>query len=307
MRFGSVCSGIEAASVSWSSLGWKAQFLSEVAPFPSAVLAHHYPTVPNLGDMRNYLEWNDYAIDVLVGGPPCQSYSRAGEGLGLDDPRGDLALTFVAMARRFRPRWIVFENVAGLLSSNDGFDFGTIIGSMGECGYGYAWRVLDAQYFGVPQRRRRVFIVGHYGNWRPSAAVLFERESMRGDCPPIESESGLGPGFAPGSLNGRWWNGDRVSQTLDAVLAKRQTMPEKNRFAALVDEGRLRFVTPLESERLQGFPDEYTAITYKGRPAPDTRRLEAIGNSMPVPVMRWIGERISLVDAIMKKESAEYA
>jgi DNA (cytosine-5)-methyltransferase 1 len=182
--FGSVCSGIEAASVAWNPLGWEASFFSEIEKFPSAVLAHHYPNVPNLGDMTKFKEWPDYAIDVLVGGTPCQSFSIAGLRKGLDDPRGNLMLIYLAIAARYRPRFLVWENVPGVLSINGGKDFGTFLGGLGELGYGFAYRILDAQYAGVPQRRRRVFVVGHLGDWRRAAAVLFERHSLSGDTAP---------------------------------------------------------------------------------------------------------------------------
>mgnify|MGYP001216472128 CR=1 FL=1 len=184
MRYGSVCSGIEAASVAWEPLGWSPQFFSEIEPFPSAVLAHHWPDVPNLGDMTKFKEWPDAAIDVLVGGTPCQSFSVAGLRRGLDDPRGNLALTFLAIADQYCPRWVVWENVPGVLSSNGGRDFGAFLGGLVKLGYGFSYRVLDAQYFGVAQRRRRVFVVGHLGDWRRAAAVLFERESLSGHPPP---------------------------------------------------------------------------------------------------------------------------
>lgn len=184
MIYGSVCSGIEAASVAWSPLGWQTAFVSEIEPFPCAVLAHHYPTVPNLGDMTKFKEWPDAAIDLLVGGTPCQSFSVAGLRKGLADPRGNLMLTYLAIAERYAPRWLVWENVPGVLSSNGGRDFGTFLGGLAELGYGFAYRVLDAQFFGVAQRRRRVFVVGHLGDWRRAAAVLFERESLLGHPPP---------------------------------------------------------------------------------------------------------------------------
>jgi DNA (cytosine-5)-methyltransferase 1 len=177
----SVCSGVEAATVAWHSLGWQPQWFSEIEKFPSAVLKHHYPAVPNHGDMTKFKEWNDdRPIDVLVGGTPCQSFSVAGLRKGLDDPRGNLMLTYLAIAERYAPRWIVWENVPGVLSSNRGRDFGTFLGALGQLGYGFAYRVLDAQYFGVAQRRKRVFVVGHLGDWRRAAAVLFERESLSG-------------------------------------------------------------------------------------------------------------------------------
>ena len=184
MIYGSVCSGIEAATVAWHSLGWKPAFFSEIEKFPREVLSHHYPEVPLHGDFTTIGE-NDYgSIDLLVGGTPCQSFSIAGLRKGLDDDRGNLALEFLKLAQRKRPTWLVWENVPGVLSSNGGRDFGSFLGGLVECGYGFAYRVLDAQHFGVPQRRRRVFVVGYLGDWRPAAAVLFERESMSGNPAP---------------------------------------------------------------------------------------------------------------------------
>ena len=180
MRYLSVCSGIEAASVAWEPLGWEAAAYSEISDFPSAVLAHRFPNVPNLGDMTKYREWDlNGPIDLLVGGTPCQSFSVAGLRKGLDDPRGNLALVFLGLADRFRPRWILWENVAGALSSGGGRDFGSLVGGLGELGYGWSYRILDAQHFGVPQRRRRVFLVGHLGDWRRAAAVLSEPGSLQ--------------------------------------------------------------------------------------------------------------------------------
>jgi len=184
MRYASVCSGIEAATVAWHSLGWTPVFFSEIEPFPCAVLAHHYPDVPNYGDMTKFKEWPDATIDVLVGGTPCQSFSVAGLRKGLEDPRGNLMLTYLAIAERYRPQWIVWENVPGVLSSNGGRDFGAFLGALGQLGYGWAYRVLDAQWFGVAQRRRRVFVVANARGWQRAAAVLFESESVRRDSPP---------------------------------------------------------------------------------------------------------------------------
>ncbi|HEY8355174.1 MAG TPA: DNA cytosine methyltransferase, partial [Methylophilaceae bacterium] len=185
MRYLSVCSGIEAATCAWHPLGWTPVGFSEIEKFPAAVLAYHYPKVPNLGDMTRYQEWpDDLAPDLLVGGTPCQSFSVAGLRKGLDDPRGNLMLTFGAIAAKYRPEWLVWENVPGVLSSNGGRDFGTFLGMLAELGYGFAYRVLDAQYFGVAQRRRRVFVVGHLGDWRRASAVLFERHSLSGHPAP---------------------------------------------------------------------------------------------------------------------------
>jgi len=204
MRYLSVCSGIEAATCAWHPLGWEPVAFAEIEKFPSAVLAHHYPNVPNLGDMTKYKEWNLGPIDLLVGGTPCQSFSIAGLRKGLDDPRGNLMLTFGAIAAKYRPKWMVWENVPGVLSSNGGLDFASFLGLITgqevtppqdgwknsgivagyKNAYGIAYRVLDAQYAGVPQRRRRVFVVGYLGDWRRAAAVLFERHSMSGNPAP---------------------------------------------------------------------------------------------------------------------------
>jgi DNA (cytosine-5)-methyltransferase 1 len=201
MIYGSVCSGIEAATVAWHPLGWKPAFFAEIEKHPCSVLKHHYPDVPNLGDMTKFKEWPDYAIDLLIGGTPCQSFSVAGLRKGLADPRGNLALTFLAVADRYRPEWIVWENVPGVLSSEGGRDFGSFLGGLAELGYGFAYRVLDAQFirveshpFAVPQRRRRVIVVAHLGDWRRAAAVLFERESLSGHPPPRRE---AGKGIAP--------------------------------------------------------------------------------------------------------------
>jgi len=184
VRYLSVCSGIEAASVAWEPLGWAPVAFAEIEKFPSKVLAHHYPGVANLGDMTKFREWDIErgAVDVLVGGTPCQSFSVAGLRKGLDDPRGNLALTFISMVDHYRPEWVIWENVPGVLSSSGGRDFGSFLGALGQLGYGFSYRVLDAQYFGVPQRRRRVFVVAHSsGDSRRAAEVLFEPESLRGD------------------------------------------------------------------------------------------------------------------------------
>jgi DNA (cytosine-5)-methyltransferase 1 len=193
VRYLSVCSGIEAASVAWHALGWTPVGFSEIEPFPSAVLAHRFPNVPNFGDMTKYKEWplEPGSIDLLVGGTPCQSFSVAGLRKGLSDPRGGLMLTYLEIAQRLRPRWVVWENVPGVLSSGGGRDFGSFLGALGELGYGWAYRVLDAQWVrthghprAVPQRRRRVFVVGRLiergaGDWNAAAEVLLESQSVR--------------------------------------------------------------------------------------------------------------------------------
>ncbi|MDV7340993.1 DNA (cytosine-5-)-methyltransferase [Terasakiella sp. A23] len=198
MIYGSVCSGIEAATVAWQPLGWKAAFFSEIAKHPRAVLTKHYPHVPLHGDFTTIEEEEYGPIDLLVGGTPCQSFSLSGLRGGLDDDRGNLALEFLRLAQRKRPRWLLWENVPGVLSSYSGTpddeavkeweetsDLACFTQALQELGYGFFGRILDAQYFGIPQRRRRLFIVGYLGDWRPAVAVLLERQSMQGLTPPI--------------------------------------------------------------------------------------------------------------------------
>lgn len=425
MIYGSVCSGIEAATVAWHPLGWKPAFFSEIEAFPRSVLAHHYPETPLHGDFTT-IGANEYGpIDLLVGGTPCQSFSIAGLRGGLDDDRGNLALEFIRLAQRTRPRWLVWENVPGVLSSNKGRDFGTFLAALGEIGYGFAYRVLDAQFFGVPQRRRRVFVVGYLGDWRPAAAVLFERHSLSGHPAPrrekgqevagtLESRAsggGGGPGAgtdgaAAGYLQPVDWpaevaptlnaafgsklgledqhirggadclsvarcltargaggmNMDAETSTLipmhgggfdvtafahqqggsidlhmsdDCALALQRSQTQavtypinmqiatrhnalgegtglgigsesdpaftllRDHHHAVGTHSAVRRLTPRECERLQGFPDDYTLVPHRNKPAADGQRYKALGNSMAVPVMRWIGKRIAMVDALI--------
>jgi DNA (cytosine-5)-methyltransferase 1 len=402
MRYLSVCSGIEAATAAWHPLGWTPVAFSEIEKFPSAVLAHHYPDVPNWGDMTRFKEWPDAAIDVLVGGTPCQSFSVAGLRKGLADPRGNLALTFLALAERYRPRWVVWENVPGVLSSDGGRDFGAFLGGLVELGYGFAYRVLDAQYFGVAQRRRRVFVVGCLGDWRSAAAVLLEPSSLRGDSAPSREKGervaaivrtpapagGEWPHDIAGTLDSHYGDkmgledqhiyNQRASRFVPSVCAFHPTQDpisstdgtthalgcgssggqasaavafdttqitsKANRsnpkpgdpchplaagahapaiafgvdcennahridhatgplekgsptgggrpLPAIMQGMQVRRLTPRECERLQGFPDDYTLIPVGNRMAADGPRYKALGNSMAVPVMAWIGQRI---------------
>ncbi len=477
MRFLSVCSGIEAVSVATEHLGWKAIGFSEIETFPCSVLAHHYPNVRNYGDMTRFEEWdiNETDFDLLAGGTPCQSFSIAGLRGGLADDRGNLALTYCRILQKFRPKWFLWENVPGVLSSNGGRDFGSILGAMVELGYGISYRVLDAQYFGVPQRRRRVFVVGCLGDWRSAAAVLFEPGCVSGDssksgkkrkniaaltatgvgtCDADDNQGQAGhliptTQFGPiaGTLTRRhdsspcadrgqnivstfdWQKGNDLnnsrpstmnisenrSQTLGStrvpavfvatpfaqnqlgevrvgevfntintnsnasgrntpmvhiatstrntshclnaggmgrqdyetetmvvafnsktdagdfgetsptlramnhsgshanaggqvavaftqnqrnevreldVIGALQAQPGMKQQAYLSQSLGVRRLTPRECERLQGFPDDYTLVTHRNKPACDGPRYKAIGNSMAVPVIRWICKRI---------------
>ena len=485
MRYGTVCSGIEAPSVAWHPLQWQPVFFSEIEKFPSAVLAHHYPEVPNHGDMLRFKEWKNEPVDLICGGTPCQSFSVAGLRKGLADPRGNLTLTYLAILERERPTWMVWENVPGVLSDKTGA-FGSFLGGLGQLGYGFAYRVLDAQYFGVPQRRRRVFVVGCLGNWRAAAAVLFERHSLQGNTAPsretrqrtsptvtsgppfsrtggehveadalintfecggtgrysssssspilnsgadlghgcealvmssgqtnaeitverrttlncdheapivafkpshftrgkdgapsdvafplsadadadkgdqdtvvmvptltsngdahsgFRDEHGLGPVHAhPIAFESRFVrNGRGAPSDIVPPLKAQSGQSGKGDAAPLVafepryytrdnkTGGRpsntvslnrdtkagdsqphvatnmqVRRLTPRECERLQGFPDDYTLIQVRGKPAADGPRYKALGNSMAVPVVRWIGERIEMVDSLLKQQS----
>ena len=454
LRYASVCDGIGAVHVAWHPLGWHCQWTAEIDAFPASVVEQRWG-FPNRGDMTRFMEWDDgSSIDLLVGGTPCQSFSVAGLRKGLRDPRGGLMLTFLEIAQRYRPRWVVWENVPGVLSSNGGRDFGSFLGALGELGYGWAYRVLDAQWFGVAQRRRRVFVVGCLGDERRAAQVLFESESVRRDNPPsrakgqgttydvapcigasgrgferagetrgqdpvvaqpyrvancltrrmhkginttcdegqtpvvafhptqdpISSQDGLVHALGTGSSGGcataavaftkakraqsttddeSWVTGEvaptfncfdqgdtrattvvafkpshytrgkdgapsEVAAPLsadadkgdqDTVVAFAQNQLGEVRTNAQVmgtvntnqnASGRntpmvqqamaVRRLTPRECERLQGFPDDYTAIEYRKKPAADGPRYKALGNSMAVPVMRWIGERIRMVE-----------
>jgi len=374
MKYLSVCSGIEAATVAWHGMGWKPVAFSEIEKFPSQVLHHHYPNVPNLGDMTKFKEWDIGTIDILVGGTPCQSFSVAGLRQGLEDPRGNLMLTYLGILDKFRSKWCVWENVPGVLSSNNGRDFGTFLTALGELGYGFAYRVLDAQYFGVPQRRRRVFVVGCLGDWRSAAKVLFEPESLCRDiktsrkereettanvgkstvyenhpadsrvtemgeiCSSVTARRGTGGGNVPFALaentigrqpmNGG--NGDGFTEggpmyTLNATGVHgvaltvwdttNITSPQngsnpksgdvchtlaKGQHPPLLTGMSVRRLTQVECERLQGFPDGYTDIKPNGKATPDGSRYKALGNSMAVPVMAWIGKRINDVNKEIK-------
>lgn len=351
MIYGSICSGIEAASVAWEPLGWKPAFFSEIDPFCSNLLSHRFPEVTNHGDFTKliplYQAGEGPHLDLLVGGTPCQSFSIAGLRGGLSDARGSLALSFVQLVAAARPRWVCWENVPGSLSSDGGRAFASLVGGLQELGYGLAWRVLDAQYVrvdgfprAVPQRRRRVFLVGHSsGDVRRPAAVLFEPESVRGDHPPrrrtredAARAAGGGPEagipdvcgtLSDGAHHGGGLNGQdafsgriipvqpipydllQVTHPLNAqsrspgdpchCLAK-----DNASSAAVVHQNpwQVRRLTPLECERLMGFPDGWTDIPRKHKRPVDGHRYKALGNSIAINQIRWIGQRISKVDAI---------
>lgn len=465
-RYVSIFSGVEAATLAWEPLGWEPVAFSEIEPFPCAVLAERWPDVPNLGDITK-IDWKDKidgAIDLVVGGSPCQSFSVAGKREGLKGASG-LMFEYIRCVQELRPRWFLWENVPGALTSEGGGAFGQLLSEMDELGYSLAWRVLDAQFFGVAQRRRRLFLVGHLGAESP-AEVLFEPDCLsgnpqssrekrkelasragrsaacagfkysaaprantigyaeeqantltadwhapavfplpntalsqygteiagcltaRGDSSPCadrgqnivcmtgtqahchisdeiagcltahmgkddapvvvggpnlqtyvcetahSGSNGLGVGeadifptldtssgpavwarenanlppfgFAQNTRDKKLGRGTGLGVGADGdpaftLLANHPHMvaSEIGDKPAGVNPMLVRRLTPLECERLQGFPDEHTLIAWKGKPAeecPDGPRYKAIGNSMAVPVMRWIGRRIAAVD-----------
>ena len=380
MRYLSICSGIEAASVAWEPLGWEPVAFSEIEQFPRAVLKHRFPDIPLHGDFTT-IKGDEYGpIGLLCGGTPCQSFSIAGLRKGMDDDRGNLALEFLRLAKRAGAKWLVWENVPGVLSSNGGRDFGSILGGLGQLGYGFAYRVLNAQHFGVPQRRRRVFLVGYLGDWRPAVAVLFERHSLQGHPAPRRearasvaalTANGVGTcgaddnqgqaghliastGNVAHCLNaGGMERQDYETETLIAFSAKdygadamadcsptlragahsgshqsggvmpavaftTEQTPKYSEDGALtltkqsptgggqpqcvMAASAVRRLTPRECERLQGFPDDWTLVPYRGKPAeqcPDGPRYKALGNSWAVPCARWIGERMQMVEGMI--------
>ena len=313
MKFLSLCSGIEAASVAWNPLGWEPIGFSEIEKFPNAVLNYRYPSVPNFGDMTKFKEWkNDLAFDLLVGGTPCQSFSVAGLRKGLDDARGNLALTYCSIAEKYKPRWLVWENVPGVLSADKGTAFASFVTALGEIGYHLAYRVLDAQYFGLPHRRKRIFVVGYLGDWRPATAVLFEPNCGSGntktsrkkrESSSTDSQKSFGN---DGKKNVVTYDFYQITAPINRQNRQDgdpcHTLARDNAAYAHIlqsdnDSMSVRKLTPTECERLQGFPDNYTKIPYGNKDAencPDLPRYKAIGNSMAVPVMSWIGKRIAL-------------
>jgi len=368
MNYLSICSGIESCSVAWHPLGWKPIGFSEIEEFRSAVLQYHYPEVKNYGDFTKITkETIGTKPDVLVGGTPCATFSIAGLRKGFAEDRGNLALEFIRLIDRVRPTWIVWENVPGILSSNEGKDLGTFLGALAELRYGFAYRVLDTQYVrtsrfprAIPQRRRRIFVVGHIRDWRCPAKVLFDQEPMqenpypsrtkkqrvakestnrirrRGDYieDDVSSTICARDYKSPTDLvvvrdnhtksNGKPWSEEDVSFTLTAgdiptVTVLETSTPDKTArvykdevsptLTAMTGGNRqpivfgnrvkkIRRLTPIECERLQGFPDNYTQVPYRGKPkeqAPVSKRYEACGRAMSINVMEWLGTRIQKV------------
>ena len=337
MRYGSVCSGIEAATVAWRHLGWECAFVSEIDAFASAVLKERLPAVPNLGDFTKIEKGcYDGEIDLLVGGTPCQSYSYAGLRGGIADARGGLAVEFAGLAFRTDVRWLVWENVTGVLTSGGGRDFAAFLSALAgwdvpvpangwknsgvvTCapgGFGLSWRVLDARYTrvqqfprGVPQRRRRVILVGCRGDWESAAEVLLGDELCGGFDPP-RREARLRPAPDDGAgleeraseecfpidmMNIEGRTSCLRTKCYDEAGAAMYTL-RSSHVGAVCTPHDLRRLMPVESERLMGFPEGWTDVPWKGGRAPGGYRHRALGNSMCVNVMAWVGERIDTVE-----------
>lgn len=388
MKYLSICSGIEAASVAFAPLGWEALAFSEIEPFPRAVLQHHFPDVPLHSDFTS-LKSEPWIVDadLLCGGTPCQAFSIAGERKSLADDRGNLSLQFIHLAdaiddlRRDAgrgPAWVLWENVPGVLNTPDNA-FGHFLG--GLCGHGAAidatsggawpragvangprrcaaWRVLDAQYFGLAQRRQRVFVLalGGAGRWTCADALLPVTKSSERRPKPRRKEGEDTPGHAPGGIGGVVKGIDCESNgvcdgkpmgtltnahkggsgRVPIIMATGQANAEvvsdgspslncnheqpivvypmqqitsttcrsnpklgdpsptitTGESMLMVSPNAVRRLTPVECERLQGFPDNWTLVPFRGKPAKDGPRYKAIGNSWAVPVARWIGRQM---------------
>ena len=405
MRYLSLFSGIEAATQAWQPLGWECVGVSEIEPFPCAVLAHHYPDVPNLGDVTKITEQQikDLGqIDLVVFGSPCQNLSVAGNRKGFDGEQSSLfydSIRIIQYARKHcGARFALWENVPGAFSSNKGADFAAVVEQMaglsdvdvptngwgkegaavGENGL-LEWSVLDAQWFGLAQRRKRVFAIVDFGDWASRPPILLERESLRGDPAPSRETRESVAADVGASATKRGFDKQRIGQYADNNVASTcaardykdatdlvvepvaypintmtcQGRPSDNgrmglglgdngdpcptitsahshavAFAlnndttpkfceelsmtlkiggqggsnAIVSTGSVvRRLTPKEAERLQGFPDNFTQIPYRNKSAddcPNGVRYKALGNSMAVNVMVWIGQKIQQAVAI---------
>lgn len=283
--------------MSWCALGWECRWVAEVDPFCSELIRQRWGH-RNHGDVTK-LEC-PAAVDLLVGGTPCQSFSVNGLRKGLDEDRGNLSMHFCRLAGDLRPDWIVWENVPGVLSTHGGRDFGSILGALGVLGYRLCYRVLDVRYFGVPQRRRRVYVVGHRRSQGAAAAVLFDSPAPGGDGGTVtKARKEARPTDHGTALFG--WSGDTTPKFgVECVPTLRAYQGGEG--VGIIGDGIFRRLTVTEWERLQGYPDGYTAIDIDGKPAGDSVRRTALGNAFSVPVIRWIGERIQQVEEIQRAE-----
>jgi DNA (cytosine-5)-methyltransferase 1 len=310
MKYLSLFSGIDAASVAWNPLGWEAVGFSEIEPFPCELLKQRYPNVPNYGDITKWKDWGlvPGSVDLVSAGSPCQAFSYAGLRKGLDDPRGNLALVTLALVEHLKPKWFIWENVPGVLTSDGGRDFSTFLTALGDIGYGWAYRVLDANYFNLAQRRRRVWLVAHSsGDWQSAAGTLFDEQSLcwnpasSGRKRPTTSSTStecLDEGGLQRSVGSICADSHPGSYTGQDAYSGRLISDYEN--------FKVRRLSVKECERLFGFPDDYTKINWRGKSldeCPQGSRYKAIGNSWAVPCARWIGERINLVESIKNEQA----
>lgn len=273
MRVGSLFAGIGGFDVAAERAGMSVAWQSEVDPAASRVLKYRWPNVENLGDIH-HVDPPVSAVDVLCGGFPCQDYSVAGRRGGLAGDRGALWWEFLRLITGLRPGWVVAENVPGLISSRGGRDFATIVDSLTDCGYGVVWRVFDAQWFGLAQRRRRVFIVGHSGGV-PRPEVLAVAQSVSGDTEPSRNTGSPVAALTRNGVGGGGGPDDNAAQAGHLIVH--------------ATHGGVRRLTPVECERLQGFPDGWTGIPGNS----DTQRYRQLGNAVAVPVAEWVLRRVA--------------
>ena len=314
----SMFSGIGLIDLGLERAGMKTRVLCENDRAASTVLARRFPGIPIHPDIRELTADDLYAAGcrpdatVTAAGFPCQDLSIAGGRRGMGEgTRSGLFWHVDRLLAEFAPRWVLLENVPGLLSSHGGRDMGAVLGALADRGYGYAYRVLDAQRFGVPQRRERVVIVGHLGEpWTAPAQVLLEPEGCGWDLATLRESGSRATGGAGAGSGVR-----RVAATLPAhhgrmtaedadnllvcyqrVIRSGARLPDAIELVAADTE--VRRLTPLECERLQGAPDEWT----EGQA--DSPRYKQLGNSVAVPVFEWVGRRIVAVDAQIRAERA---
>ena len=316
MNYFSVCSGMEAATVAWKPLGWECVGLCDFASFQQELLSHHYPNTllyPDITKLNIYESYKKTKFDLLVGGTPCQSFSDAGLNKGMDDIRGQIALSYGQILKEKQPKWFVWENVDGvfkkqhqealcqIISSFTGVDFrpenldrqGIIQGE----NYSIAYRVFDSQYFGVPQRRKRIYIVGYRGkNWKIPFSVLFEQGCFES----VEEKNKCKRDEYTKNLLGHIKLAGTVTKSYGTTLTDGFGHVSTSNY--WVDKNGIRTFTEVELERLQGFPDNYTDVPFKGRKATYSQRKGIIGNSMTVNVMYWIGQRINFIDNYLEKQ-----
>ena len=280
LRYLSLFSGVGGFDLGFDRAGMDCAGQVEIDEYCRRVLEKHWPDVKRMADIREVKGHEFGAVDIVAGGFPCQDVSVAGRREGLAGKRSGLWFEFHRLIDAVKPGTVVIENVPGLLSSHEGRDFATVLRGLVECGYGVAWRILDAQYFGVPQRRRRVLIVASLGDGR-AAEILFERESGGGDITEVRSK-GQGAAAVVGTLSA---NGGGTSRPAGQANELDFCIPYVSGGNSGGSFG-VRRPTPIECERLQGFPDNHTA----GQS--DSARYRQMGNAVAVPVAEWIGRRI---------------